>query len=88
MYIPEFDPEKSGRIVVGIDLIEIGSLIRIDAIFVDHDFRVVVLSGEIVDKGRTDDRDDQRDDSIPPEQADEQDRRVRTTDQWQLRRER
>ena len=28
MYIPEFDPEKSGRIVVGIDLIEIARIER------------------------------------------------------------
>ncbi|HQY30582.1 MAG TPA: holo-ACP synthase [Thermomicrobiales bacterium] len=28
MYIPEFDPEKSGRIVVGIDLIEISRIER------------------------------------------------------------
>jgi holo-[acyl-carrier protein] synthase len=28
MYVPEFDPEKSGRIVVGIDLIEIPRIQR------------------------------------------------------------
>jgi holo-[acyl-carrier protein] synthase len=28
MYIPEFDPDKSGRIVVGIDLIEISRIER------------------------------------------------------------
>jgi len=28
MYVPEFDPEKSGRIVVGIDLIEIARIER------------------------------------------------------------
>ena len=28
MYVPEFDPEKSGRIAVGVDLIEIGRIQR------------------------------------------------------------
>jgi holo-[acyl-carrier protein] synthase len=28
MYVPEFDPEKSGRVVVGIDLIEIARIQR------------------------------------------------------------
>ena len=28
MYVPEFDPEKSGRVAIGVDLIEIGRIQR------------------------------------------------------------
>lgn len=33
MYIPEFDPEKSGKIAVGIDVIEIDRIARVAADF-------------------------------------------------------